>query len=714
MASDKLVETVKGLDVATKAILMYSENHPRSQQAVEQAFTLLTQELEARGALNVSIAEGNLLIEGESVEKGNPLIERFTRDILARNIHSLSFLRGVTRPELVSFLRQLNLKPQRIKDLGGFDKVLESEGIKNVQANKVKYGIITEGDAAQATSEQVLLSQLLLSMQAGGGSGTIAENVEKSVAASGTPDAASSIFRVFQMLAQSLPTTEAEQQAAPPVKERFLQMYRSFTPDLQGKLLLNAVLKGASMDGSALGGFHRDLSPEELESSILALLQQSGNQQEMRTFVDNLEKEKGIVLTDTVRKKFGEKGLGKPAAPPNPWEELLAKETLPVEEIDLLPETLALMLQQNAGAEADRLSKKVFGLLGTGTPEQRASIIKVIPAAIGVLSQHEKWKNIEFSFGFLINNYYRKETSPMVIFGYLSYFLNAFGKNFETGKFRECADQLSLIKSKAVTLEALSGQLSVPLAALPPSFADAVKQSKDGSEIALGLVNACANGGAGYVLDLLADEEDQRVRKRLIDLTESFDIGQLLPEIERRLSDPRWFVARNMVTILSKMSSSESTRLLQKTAMHSDVRVVKEIVKKLYNAAAPTDEPIVVQLLQHPDKSLRLQAIHVALMMQAFSAVPELVHILTDKNPMETDQRTAAYQALLKIKPEEAVQPAIALLERKPAGKAETAERNAAVRALGEYDRQKFRSLLEKLATGDPNPETRQLAHSYL
>lgn len=713
MASDKLVETVKDIDVATKSMLMYSETHPRTLQAVEQAFTILTQQLESLGAINISIAEGNLLIEGHAMEKGNPLIERFTRDIFARNIHSLSFIKGVTRQELVSFLRSLNLKPQRIKDLGGFDKVLESEGIKNVQANKVKYGIITEQDAAQATSEQVLLSQLLLSMQTGSGTGAIAENVEKSVSASGTPDAASSIFRVFQMLAQSLPATQAEQETAPQVKERFLQMFRSFSPDLQGKLLLNAVVKGSAMEG-ALGGFQRDLSPEELETSILALLQQSGNEQEVRTLVDTLEKERGVVLTDLVKKKLEERGLGKPPAPASPWEELLAKETLPVEDIDVLPETLATMLHQDASAEADRLSKKVFGLLGTGTTEQKASIIKVIPAAIGVLSQHEKWKNIELSLGFLINNYYRKETSPLVLIGYLSYFLNAFGKNFESKKFKECADQISLIKSKAATLEPLSSQVSVSLAELPISFGDAVKAGKDGSEVALELVHACAGGGAGYVLDLLADEEDQRARKRLIDLTESFDPGQLLPEIERRLSDDRWFVARNMVTILSKMSSNESTRLLQKAASHSDVRVVKEIVKKLYNAAAPTDEPIVVQLLQHPDKSLRLQAIHVALMIQAFSAVPVLVHILNDRNPMETDQRTAAYQALHKIKPEEAVPPAIALLERKPAGKAEIAERNAAVRALGDFDRQKYRSLLEKLATGDPNPETRQLAHSYL
>ena len=41
-------------------------------------------------------------------------------------------------------------------------------------------------------------------------------------------------------------------------------------------------------------------------------------------------------------------------------------------------------------------------------------------------------------------------------------------------------------------------------------------------------------------------------------------------------------------------------------------------------------------------------------------------------------------------------------------------ERNAALRILGNMTGKSFRPLLAKLAAGDSNPETRELAQSYL
>src|SRR5207249_5736185 len=55
---------------------------------------------------------------------------------VARNIFNLTFMKGITREELVLLMQNLNLKPQRIMELGGFEQVLKNAGIQHVQANR--------------------------------------------------------------------------------------------------------------------------------------------------------------------------------------------------------------------------------------------------------------------------------------------------------------------------------------------------------------------------------------------------------------------------------------------------------------------------------------------------------------------------------------------------------------------------------------------------
>lgn len=719
MKTDGLIDAVKNIDVASKSIQMYSETHPRTQQAVELALSTLERELAGRGMLTVSLAEGNLLIEGAAVEKGNPLIERFARDIFARNIHSLTFFEGVSKTELTGFMRLLNLKPQRIKDMGGFEKVLEGESIRNIQANKIKYGIIGEdgvahdqaGGGGGGGGDQAILSQLLEALQAAGitGAPAASANLEQPAINANSPDAGDSVFRILNILGQSLPSVPQGQEET---KKKFLEMFRSFSPEMKAKLLISAVIKGAAADRNSVSSFYRELSPQELEAAVLASLQH-GAEPEVRSMVGKLSQEDGITFSDSLKKRIIDAGF-LARLERHPWDDLLSRESLSAEEIHKLPSMFELMLKEGALAEADRLSKKLFGYLSTGTHEQKLAAIPTIPEATAVLSHNEKWKSIDVSLTFVLTNCFRKEADPEVLGQFCLLFLRTLGQNFEAGKLRECQDQMTLIKSRVAGQESASASLAEGLKSLPASFQEAVLQGGGAGDAAVNIVQACERGGSSYLLDLLGNEEDQRKRKRLLDLIDGLPVEFLLPEIEKRLSDERWYVVRNMVTILDRLNIPQGAPLLERAASHTDPKVAKEIVKKLYKATSPSDEPVVVRLMTHPDKAIRLQGIHLASLMLAASAAPVLVRIVEGTNPMDTDLRVAAYQTLLRIKPQDAVLPAMALLERKAAGKTDIAERNAAVKILGEVNREQHRSFLQKVASGDGNAETRQLAHSYL
>src|ERR1043166_5901542 len=135
-----LSDLIKSLDIAAKNVLMYSETHPRTAQSVDQVYQILQEILSAKEGITISIVQGNILIEGDQIPKGNAIADRFCRDLTSRNIQSLTFLKGISRDELVKTFHLLNVKPQRVLDAGGFEKLVENEGLKSVQANKIRYG----------------------------------------------------------------------------------------------------------------------------------------------------------------------------------------------------------------------------------------------------------------------------------------------------------------------------------------------------------------------------------------------------------------------------------------------------------------------------------------------------------------------------------------------------------------------------------------------
>ncbi len=706
------IEFVKYLDLGSRTMLMYSETHPRTQQVIQQGIDEIGSILKEKENVTISVTEGNLLVEGEMVEKGNPVLDRLSRDLFMRNVHSLTFNRGITRDEWISILRHLNLKPQKMQDLGGLAAILHNEGVKSIVVNKIKYGVITEGEAAL---NQELMSQLLFSVQAllaGRGDATVtAENLEKTLDENTASDPAGLLFRIFQTISQKAPGLP-DQEKLVPVRERFTQMYRSFTPAMQGKLLISAVLKSGTLP-AGLNDFYRDLSPDEIEASVLSLAGQPISRSDLKEFFATLQKEQLISLDERIEQKLTELGLVEEKTPPI-WEKLLMKAVWNEEDIESTPGVLQELLAQGNLNEAEWISKRAFGCLGGGTSAQKIAAIKIIPSLVRVLSQHEKWKNLETSLSLLAGTCYRKETAQDVLETWLMLFLSSFEGNLKAENFSACDELIPTIRSQTDKNSTLNQKLVSYLRELSPFLSAHLKQAGSGAETSLQYIKSCGTAGASFLLDSLAEEEDTHARAHWISHVQRFEPRFLLPEMERRISDPRWYVVRNLITILGKMILRETPALLMQAASHPDPRVAREVMKNLFKSATPADTAVILRLLQHPDKSVRLQAIHLSSIAGVTDAIPVLLGISGNVALADTDLRTAAFQSLLKFRSSAALVPARAVFEKTTGNKAEPAERMAAVRLLGELGRAENRGLLQSIAKSDPNQEIRALAASYV
>lgn len=703
-----LSEFIKSLDLAAKNVLMYSESHPRTAQSVDQAYQILQEALHAKEGITISVVQGSLLVEGDQIPKGNALADRFCRDLASRNIRSLTFLKGISREELVKTFHLLNVKPQRVLDAGGFEKLVENEGLNNVQANKIRYGIVGEDGSAIASTDEMLLSQLVFALQSGASpNASMAQSIEKSFSVNPVQDPASIMYRAIQMMPAVSSTVPGEESET---RKKFIQLFRSFTPQLQSKLLLTAVLKEASIQQPEIRGFYHELTPQEMEASLLLLLQQ--NAPGGPELIGKLLGE-NIKLSDTVRNQLnklsGTKVIDLALA-----EELLKKETLTTSDIGKVSIAVEQLVEAGKLNEADSLSKKVFSYLNTGKAEEKIAAVQAIPAIGSALSKNEKWRNLSASLPLIVNNCFRKETNDQVLAAFLEFLLNSFRKTYEISNFGAWQSLLQTIHSRTEGNAFLVQALTDHLAEFRELFVLEIQNGTKGAETALEYLRLCGTSGVHFYLDLLVQEEDQRVRGRLISYIEQLDRKYLVPELERCMSDSRWYVVRNIVTIVNKLNVREASTMLQQAARNPDSRVAKEVLKKLMRSCSLSDAPVLLVLLENSDKSVTMQAMHLIGTISLDSAVPALLRLATSGSQADTDLRAAAFQTLLALKAKEAIEYARALLDRKASGKSEIAERNAAVKILGELSRENDLPLLARIAASDTNSETRAVAQMYL
>jgi hypothetical protein len=114
-------------------------------------------------------------------------------------------------------------------------------------------------------------------------------------------------------------------------------------------------------------------------------------------------------------------------------------------------------------------------------------------------------------------------------------------------------------------------------------------------------------GATPAICDLLGQVNHVRHRRALCEalaVTCREDVEPLL----QRLTDPRWYVIRNVVYVLGRIAHQGVERALDRALHHEDVRVRKEAVRALGNIESPTARAYLVSAFRDSDAGVRIQA----------------------------------------------------------------------------------------------------------
>ena len=125
---------------------LYGPAHKVTIQSLEQAYELLTQTLGAEDALLLAVNPDEFLINHQSVETRNPLMERFVDILRAHEISTLTLSRNMTADEFIALVDLIAQDPEALSTTGGAAAALQQEAFSHIESRKVTYVEITEDE----------------------------------------------------------------------------------------------------------------------------------------------------------------------------------------------------------------------------------------------------------------------------------------------------------------------------------------------------------------------------------------------------------------------------------------------------------------------------------------------------------------------------------------------------------------------------------------
>ena len=133
--------------------------------------------------------------------------------------------------------------------------------------------------------------------------------------------------------------------------------------------------------------------------------------------------------------------------------------------------------------------------------------------------------------------------------------------------------------------------------------------------------------GAYWIIQRICLAEGLFERKALATALVSLGTPAIAPLIAM-LKDERWYVVRNMVSIIGELRSQECVVALKRPLYHKDVRVRKEAIRALMKIGGEPAECMLIQLLDELEEGVVRHAILSLGLMRSRQAVAPLMKLL--------------------------------------------------------------------------------------
>lgn len=132
---------------------LYSPEHPSVKDAIQESHRQLTDIFKTEPEIVISVNENKMLVNGRVIEGVNDAAARPFIQLLTKfDLHSLSFLPGITAAEMIPFFRLASRGEIRKTDKD-VAAALANQNVVHIQVNQAKYAKIGEDETIGGKSE---------------------------------------------------------------------------------------------------------------------------------------------------------------------------------------------------------------------------------------------------------------------------------------------------------------------------------------------------------------------------------------------------------------------------------------------------------------------------------------------------------------------------------------------------------------------------------
>ncbi len=141
---EQLEAVLVDLQRALKSLGFYPPGHPSRLKMIETSFSSLHDQCQSTYPLTLNISRQGFSFKQNLIAKGNYSLEEMAKDLLLRQIKTISFFPSFTLSDLTSFLSIFEIDPEVLHQRGGMEKYCMDSKIQGIDVNELRLDHLRE------------------------------------------------------------------------------------------------------------------------------------------------------------------------------------------------------------------------------------------------------------------------------------------------------------------------------------------------------------------------------------------------------------------------------------------------------------------------------------------------------------------------------------------------------------------------------------------
>lgn len=608
-----LSDFIYELNVSRRHLATYPPGHPLIQSSTDQVLSRLNRLFKFRETVTLGVTRESLYFDRQWLDRKNPPFRDLAATLARLGIAALSFHRQPRRDELIRFNQLLCSDRRSIAARGGFPALLTADQqLGHIEITAVDYDsfqVIEEEHPEGTKTAKSLWENFitrLLGGQPSGDDGQITDNGPFEPAAVAdllargyqqqrTDRAISSFVNQIQHPGQLQEQawnrfSELVAQLTPELRRQFLaSTFRNLDPTKKATEELLRKLPASTIRDSLEGLKQNRLQVSNTMVRLLGKLAEH-RQQGQQSLIGGQAAATGEQLREQMNTIFREEEREK--FTPDSYQQALSR-IVTFEDTDSLPEDDAARLRQqlNSSSTERHSCAIMLRLLRPDLPPEQAEGLQnnLIDLAHFFLEVGD-FRGLRFLHGGILS--YRDKTPPLV----------------------------------PEQTERLLATLSDPQ--FQQEVLDNLKRwGEEKQQEIRGYIQATGSLFAASLVQRLANEEDMALRRLYVNTLSG--MGKAAHRsIYASLSDRRWYLVRNLLSVLRAQNDPIELDAVYALENHPHPRVTQELLKLLFKFDCSRADNLLLKQLSGENQELRQHAIQLAELSHSPQVIDKLLVLL--------------------------------------------------------------------------------------